>query len=128
MKIEYGISTKDKNEVSYIEFVDTILDDLGFRKNMSGTRLLRDFSIFVYMENPLEIDLKEELKIFNNKRNTNIMYSNFHKKISNAIQYADLDKMKTNFYKVFRNEYDYYYLNVKTIITFIVNAMERNAF
>ena len=40
MKTKYDNSTKDKREVSYIDFVDTILTMLGFRINMSGTRLI----------------------------------------------------------------------------------------
>ena len=41
MKPEYDISTKDEKEVSYIDFIDTILDTLGFNKSNNGTRLLR---------------------------------------------------------------------------------------
>ena len=44
MITKYDISTKDK-DVSYIEFVDMILDRLGFRRNNVGTRFLREFEI-----------------------------------------------------------------------------------
>ena len=47
MITKYDISTKDK-DVSYIEFVDMILDRLGFRRNNVGTRFLREFVIYLY--------------------------------------------------------------------------------
>ena len=128
MKTEYDISTEDKKEVSYIEFVDTILMDLGFKVNMSGTRLLRDFVIFVYKRKSLEIDIKKELVEFSKSTKLKISYNNFNIKIYNAINYADINKMKKNFYSIFRIEFDYYYLSVKTIITFLINAMEKNNF
>ena len=52
MITKYDISTKDK-DVSYIEFVDMILDRLGFRRNNVGTRFLREFVIYLYKKNPL---------------------------------------------------------------------------
>lgn len=128
MKTEYDISTKDKKEVSYIEFVDTILINLGFKVNMSGTRLLRDFVIYLYKEKPLEINIKDELKKYVKIKNIKITYHNFIVKIDNAINYTDTNKMQKNFYSVFRTEFDYYYLSVKTFITILINAMERNNF
>ena len=53
-------------------------------------------------------------------------YNNFNMKIYNAINYADIDKMKNNFYSIFRTEFDCYYLSVKTIIIFMTNVMEKN--
>lgn len=115
-------------KVSYIEFVDTILINLEFKVNMSGTRLLRDFVIYLYKEKPMEINIKDEFQKYVKIKNIKITYYNFIVKINNAINYTDTNKMQKNFYSVFRTEFDYYYLSVKTFITFLINAMERNNF
>ena len=128
MKTKYDNSTKDKREVSYIDFVDTILTMLGFRINMSGTRLLRDFVIYLYIKQPLEIDIKKEVIEYLKIKNVKMTYNNFNMKIYNAINYADINKMKNNFYSIFKTEFDYYYLSVKTIIIFMTNVMEKNKF
>ena len=128
MKTEYDISTKDEKEVSYIDFVDTILDDLGFNKSMNGTRLLRDLCIYVFKKNPFEIDVKKEINEYLKDKKISMNYPNYYRKIEYAINNADNDKMQCNFYKVFRVEYDYYFLSVKQFIISIVNAMERNRF
>lgn len=128
MKTEYDISTKDENEVSYIDFVDTILDTLGFNKANNGTRLLREFIIYLYIKKPLEIKLKDEMNSFIKEKKIKMSYGNFKERLKYAILNADNDKMKNHFYEVFRIQYDYYYLSVKNIVTFILNAMERNGF
>ena len=128
MKTGYDIFTKDEKIVSYIDFVDTILDKLGFRKNMKGTRLLREFTIYIYLKNSLEIDIKEKIYCFINEREINIKYYNFYKILENSIRYADSTKIQNNFYAVFHTEYDYYYLSVKSMVIFIVNTLERNRF
>ncbi len=128
MKTEYDISTKDEKEVSYIDFVDTILDTLGFNKANNGTRLLREFIIYLYIKKPIEIKFKNEINSFIKDKKIKISYGNFKERLKYAILNSNNDKMKNNFYKVFRIEYDYYYLSLKNIITFILNAMERNRF
>ena len=128
MKTEYDISTKDEKEVSYIEFVDTILDTLGFNKANNGTRLLREFIIYLYIKKPLEIKLKEEMNAFIKEKKIKLSYGNFKERLKYAILNADNDKMQEHFYEVFRIQYDYYYLSVKNIVIFILNAMERNNF
>lgn len=101
MITEYDISTKDK-EVSYIEFVDMILDRLGFRKNNVGTRFLREFVIYLYKKNPFEIIINNEIEEFLTERNiTNLTVINFIKRINYAIQYTDCQKMKDNFFMYF---------------------------
>ena len=83
------ISTKDK-EVSYIEFIDMMLDRLGFRKNNVGTRFLREFVIYLYKKNPLEIIINDEIGEFLVERNIkNLTIINFIRRINYAIQYAD---------------------------------------
>ena len=128
MKIEYDISTKDEKEVSYIDLIDTILDKLGFNKANNGTRLLRKFIIYVYLKDPLDIDIKREINAFirDNKLNTN--YNSVKQRIQYAIYNCNIDKMKKNFYAVFHNEYDYYFLSVKNMVNFILNVLEKNKF
>ena len=128
MKTEYDISTKEEKEVSYIDFVDTILDKLGFNKANNGTRLLREFIIYLYIKNPLEIKIKDEINAFIKDKKIKISYGNFKERVKYAILNADNKKMQEHFYEVFRIDYDYYFLSVKQIITYIVNAMERNKF
>lgn len=127
MITEYDISTKDK-EVSYIEFVDMILDRLGFRKNNVGTRFLREFVIYLYKKNPFEIIIiNNEIEEFLIEKNiTNLTVINFIKRINYAIQYADNTKMKDNFFNVFHTQYDSYYLTPKTFIILILNMLEKN--
>lgn len=124
MKTEYDISTKEK-EVSYISLVDTILNILGFNKSNNGTRLLRELVIYIYLKDPFYIDIKHEINSFirDNKINTN--YYNINKRIQYAIYNCDYDKMKSNFYVVFRTEYDYYFLSVKNMVNFILNVLEK---
>ena len=107
MKTGYDIFTKDEKIVSYIDFVDTI---------------------YIYLKNSLEIDIKEEKYCFINEREINIKYYNFYKILENSIRYADSTKIQNNFYAVFHTEYDYYYLSVKSMVIFIVNTLERNRF
>ncbi len=128
MKTKYDISTKDEKEVSYIDFIDTILDTLGFNKANNGTRLLREFIIYLYIKKPLEIKLKDEMNAFIKDKKIKLSYGNFKERLKYSILNADNDKMKNHFYEVFRIGYDYYYLSVKNIVTFILNAMERNNF
>ena len=128
MKTEYDISTKDEKEVSYIDFIDTILDTLGFNKANNGTRLLREFIIYLYIKKPIEIKFKDEINSFIKDKKIKISYGNFKERLKYAILNADNDKMKSHFYEVFRTEYDYYFLSVKHIVTFTLNAMERNRF
>ena len=110
MITKYDISTKDK-DVSYIEFVDMILDRLGFRRNNVGTRFLREFVIYLYKKNPLEIIINDEIEEFLVERNIKkITIINFIRRINYAIQYADSKKMKDNFLNVFHTEFDLYYL------------------
>ncbi len=126
MITKYDISTKDK-EMSYIEFVDMILDILGFRKNNVGTRFLREFVIYLYKKNPFEIIINNEIEEFLNERNiTELTVINFIKRINYAIQYADNTKMKDNFFNVFHTQYDSYYLTPKTFIILILNMLEKN--
>ncbi len=126
MKTEYDISTKDEKEVSYIDFVDTILDTLGFNKANNGTRLLREFIIYLYIKKSLEIKLKDEIYNFIRDKKIKMSYGNFKERLKYAILNADNNKMQNHFYEVFKIEYDYYYLSVKSIVIFIVNSMERN--
>lgn len=127
MKTKYDISTKDK-EVSYISIVDTILDLLGFNKANNGTRLLREFIIYIYSKDLLEIDVKREINAFikDNKMNNN--FNNVYKRFQYAIYNSDCDKMKRNFYIVFHVEYDYYFLSVKNMVNFILNVLEKSVF
>ena len=127
MITKYDISTKDK-EMSYIEFVDMILDILGFRKNNVGTRFLREFVIYLYKKNPFEIIIiNNEIEEFLIEKNiTNLTVINFIKRINYAIQYADNTKMKDNFFNVFHTQYDSYYLTPKTFIILILNMLEKN--
>ena len=126
MITEYDISTKDK-EVSYIEFVDMILDRLGFRRNNVGARFLREFVIYLYKKNPFEIIINNEIEEFLEERNIeNLTIINFIKRINYAIQYADVKKMKDNFFNVFHTEFDLYYLTPKTFIIFMLNVLEKD--
>lgn len=125
MITEYDISTKDK-EVSYIEFVDMILDILGFRKNNVGTRFLREFVIYLYKKNPLEIIINDEIGEFLVERNIkNLTIINFIRRINYAIQYADRKKMKDNFFNIFYTEFDLYYLTPKNFIVLMLNVLEK---
>ena len=124
MKTEYDISTKEK-EISYISYVDTILDNLGFNKANNGTRLLRKFIIYVYFKDPFELNIKREMNAFIRDKNINITYHNFYKRIQYAIDNSDIDKMKKNFYLVFHLNYDYFYLKVKYIVNLILNVLEQ---
>ncbi len=126
MITKYDISTKDK-DVSYIEFVDMILDRLGFRRNNVGTRFLREFVIYLYKKNPLEIIINDEIEEFLVERNIKkITIINFIRRINYAIQYADSKKMKDNFLNVFHTEFDLYYLTPKTFIIFMLNVLEKD--
>ena len=51
-----------------------------------------------------------------------------NKRFEYAIYNCDIDKMKKNFYRVFNNEYNYYYLSVKNMVNFILNVLEKNKF
>lgn len=120
------ISTKDK-EVSYIEFIDMMLDRLGFRKNNVGTRFLREFVIYLYKKNPLEIIINDEIGEFLVERNIkNLTIINFIRRINYAIQYADRKKMKDNFFNIFYTEFDLYYLTPKNFIVLMLNVLEKN--
>ena len=126
MITKYDISTKDK-DVSYIEFVDMILDRLGFRRNNVGTIFLREFVIYLYKKNPLEIIINDEIEEFLVERNIKkITIINFIRRINYAIQYADSKKMKDNFLNVFHTEFDLYYLTPKTFIIFMLNVLEKD--
>ena len=126
MVTKYDISTKDK-EVSYIEFVDMILDRLGFRKNNVGTRFLREFVIYLYKKNPFEILINNEIEEFLKEREIkNLPIINFIKRIDYAIRYADIKKIEDNFFKVFHTEYDSYYLTPKSFIILMLNVLEKN--
>ncbi len=119
------ISTKDK-EVSYIEFIDMMLDRLGFRKNNVGTRFLREFVIYLYKKNPLEIIINDEIGEFLVERNIkNLTIINFIRRINYAIQYADRKKMKDNFFNIFYTEFDLYYLTPKNFIVLMLNVLEK---
>lgn len=128
MKIEYDISTKDEKEVSCIDLVDTILDKLGFNKSNNGTRLFRKFIVYVYLKDPFDIDIKREINAFIKDNNINMSYYNMNKRFQYAIYNCDIDKMKKNFYVIFHNEYDYYFLSVKNMLNFILNVLEKNIF
>lgn len=128
MVTKYDISTKD-NEVSYIEFVDMILDRLGFRKNNVGTRFLREFVIYLYKKNPFEILINNEIEEFLKEREIkNLTIINFIKRIDYAIRYADMKKIEDNFFKIFHTEYDSYYLTPKNFIILMLNVLEKNRF
>ena len=119
------ISTKDK-EVSYIEFIDMMLDRLGFRKNNVGTRFLREFVIYLYKKNPLEIIINDEIGEFLVERNIkNLTIINFIRRINYAIKYADRKKMKDNFFNIFYTEFDLYYLTPKNFIVLMLNVLEK---
>ena len=126
MVTKYDISTKDK-EVSYIEFVDMILDRLGFRKNNVGTRFLRELVIYLYKKNPFEILINNEIEEFLKEREIkNLTIINFIKRIDYAIRYADIKKIEDNFFKVFHTEYYSYYLTPKSFIILMLNVLEKN--
>lgn len=128
MITKYDISTKDK-EVSYIEFVDMILDRLGFRKNNVGTRFLREFVSYLYKKNPFEIIINNEIEEFLKEKDIkNLTIINFIKRIDYAIRYADIKKIEDNFFKVFHTEYDSYYLTPKSFIILMLNVLEKNRF
>ena len=127
MKTKYGISTKEK-EISYIGFVDTILDLLGFNKVNNGTRLLRKFIIYVFLKDPVEINIKREINAFIRENGMNNNFDNVYKRFQYAIYNCDYEKMKHNFYVVFSVEYDYYFLSVKNMINFILNVLEKKEF
>ena len=128
MKTKYDISTKDEKEVSYIEFVDTILDALGFNRANNGTRLLRFFIIYIYKKNPFDIDIKREINEFINDNNLNSNYDSLKKRMQYAIDNCDKMKMKNNFYMIFHMEYDLYFLTLKNMVNFILNVLEKNEF
>jgi len=127
MKTEYDIYTKEK-EVSYISLVDTILDSLGFNKANNGTRLLRKFIIYIFLKDPVEIDIKREINAFIKENGMNNNFENVYKRFQYAIYNCDYEKMKNNFYVVFSIEYDYYFLSVKNMVNFILSVLEKNKF
>ncbi len=128
MITKYDIIAKD-TKVSYIEFVDMILDTLGFRINNVGTRFLREFVIYLYKKNPFEIIINNEIEEFLEERKIkNLTIINFVKRINYAIQYADNTKMKNNFFTIFHTQYDSYYLTPKNFIILILNVLEKSRF
>ena len=124
MKTKYDISTKDK-EISYICFVDDILDKLGFCKNISGTKMLRKIIIYIYFKDSFSINLKKEINDYIKENNINMNYIVFRSYLDYAITNTDKEKMKKNFKTIFNLEYNYYYLSVKYIVSLIINMMER---
>ena len=123
MKTEYDISTKDK-EISYICFVDNILDKLGFCQNVSGTKMLRRI-IYIYIKDSFSINLKKEINNYIRENNINMSYIVFRSYLDYAITNTNKEIMKRNFKNIFNMEYDCYYLSVKYFISMIINLMER---
>ena len=127
MKTKYDISTKEK-EISYVVFIDELLGKLGFKKNINGTKLLRELIIYLYIKDPFTIDIKKEITNLINQRGINISYDNYIKRIQYSIGYADISKMNKNFKQVFKTDFDYYYLSAKTLIILILSILEKTKF
>ena len=126
MKTEYDICTKEKR-ISYLEFVDDILiNKLGLRITTAGTKYLRELIIYIYLKDPFEIFIDKEIKCFLKDNNINKSFTNVKSKIRYAIDYADTNKTRKNFYLIFGNEYDSYFLTTKHIVETIINLMNKN--
>ena len=127
MKAEYDISTKEK-EISYLKIVDEMLDKLGFRKNLSGTKMIRNLSIYIYLKDPLVINLKKEIINYVYDNNIEISYIVFRSSLDYAVEKLDKEKFKNNFYSVFEFDYDCYFISTKCIVSFIVSLLEKNKY
>ncbi len=126
MKTECDICTKEKR-ISYSEFVDDILiDKLGMSITNSGTKYLRELIIYIYLKDPFEIFVDKEIKSFLKDNNINKNFNTIKNKIKYAIDYANIEKIKNNFYVVFKVEYNPYFLTTKHIVEIVINLMNYN--
>lgn len=126
MKTEYDMCTKEE-KISYSEFVDDILiNKLGLSCSNIGTKYLRELIIYIYLKNPFEIVLKREINAFIVDRNIDKSFEGIKTIIRYSIDYADISKLRENFYLIFKTEYDSYYLTAKKIIITIINMMNKN--
>ena len=126
MKTEYDICTKEER-ISYSEFVDDILiNKLGMNIVNSGTKYLRELIIYIYLKDPFEIIIDNEIKAFLNDKHINKNFYTIKNKIKYAIDYANIEKIKDNFYLVFRDEYNPYFLTTKHVVEIVINMMNKN--
>ena len=124
MKTEYDVLTKDK-EISCSEIVDDILySKLGLKPANNGTRYLRDLILYIYKKNPYEFGVDKEIQLFLKERRINQNYKTVKSKMIYAINNARKDKLKENFYYVFKTDYDTYFISLKNIIKAIINMVE----
>ena len=121
---KYDISTKDKIEVSYRDFILYILLQIGLQPSNKGIYYLRDLILLAlqeynFIENDVNItDLRNKLSIIKHLSpltiKTNIEY---------AFKYRDISKGEKNFKNIFGFEYDTYYMTAKTITNFIISLI-----
>lgn len=119
----YDTFTKDKTKVSYEFWVEKSLINLGFCYSNAGTHYLKKMILYVF-ENDLDNVTMEKLYIEISKK-TNKKPLAIKGAIKYAINMINTTKAKSNFYKIFNYEYDYYFLTPKNLILLFVTLLNR---
>ena len=119
---EYDIFTKEKTEISYCSFIQTILIELGLSPTSKGTYYLRDIIVLALQEYKFKditlIELRNKLAI---KKHTTpyTIKSN----IDYTFKMKDTAKAEKNFEKIFKIKYDEYYITAKALTNLIVSLI-----
>ena len=121
---KYDISTKDKIEVSYRDFILYILLQIGLQPSNKGIYYLRDLILLALQEyNFIENEVKNTDLINKLANIKHISAANIRTNIDYAFKFKDTTKAEINFKKIFNFEYDAYYMTAKTITSFIISLI-----
>ena len=124
MKTEYDVSTKDK-EISCSEIVDDILySKLGLKPANNGTRYLRELIMYIYKKETYEYRVDKEIQLFLKEKGIDKNYKTVKSTMVYAINNARKDKLKENFYYVFKTDYDTYFVSIKNIVNSVLTLIE----
>lgn len=122
MTNKYDIFTKDKRNISYCSFIQTILIELGLSPTSKGTYYLRDIITLAIQENNFNdvslISLIKKLATIKNLSERTIKSN-----IDYAFKYKNTYKAQKNFELIFNIKYDEYFLTAKTITNLIINLI-----
>lgn len=112
-----------KNNISYFNFIDSVLDQLGFKATFKGTNYLKHLTMYIFSNNYCDIYVEQIVLDFIKNNNIPVSKRTFISNIEYAIYNTNFNKFKNNFYSIFNIEYDIYYKSTRNIVILLTNLL-----
>lgn len=121
--------TKDKNFISYEQFINNSLIELGFKVGNIGMKSFKSLILFTYYNKDNFESFNVEqicLEYLKENKIINISKRGFKRRIEYAIlNVYNTNNLENNFKNVFNIEFDYYYISFKNLLILFMNILDK---